>query len=99
MIARMRGIIENNRNPTVSPHVGSFPSYMKLPINAQIEEINRVTGMNTEVAIITGRTKICNRNMCAYATAALTKVKMVRRGTVCRSVTYGKTVRGTFLSG
>lgn len=55
--------------------------------------------MNTEVAIITGRTNICRRNMCPYATAALTNVRMVRSGTVWRRVTYGKIVRGTFLSG
>jgi len=45
-------------HPTVSPQVGSLASYMKLPTKAHIEDIRRVTGMKTDVAIITGRTKI-----------------------------------------
>lgn len=82
IMARTRGIIEKRRSPTVSPHVGSSVPYMKLPINAHIDDIKRVTGMKTEVAIITGRTNIWRRNMCTYATRALTKVRIVRRGTV-----------------
>ena len=52
-------------SPTVSPQVGSVSaSHMKLPMNAQIAEMNNVTGMKKDVAIITGLMKICNRNIC-----------------------------------
>ena len=51
--------------PTVSPQVGSLsPSHMKLPIKAQRAETNRVAGMNTEVAIMTGLTKMRRRKIC-----------------------------------
>ena len=53
-------------HPTVSPQVGTVsPSHMKLPTKAQIAEINNVAGINTEVAIITGRTNTRSRKMCA----------------------------------
>jgi hypothetical protein len=49
-------------HPTVSPHVGSVsPSHMKLPMKAQIADMNNVTGTKNEVAIITGRTKMRKR--------------------------------------
>lgn len=43
-----------------------------------------------DVATITGLTNIRRRKICAYATAALTNVRMVSIGTVCRSVVYGR---------
>jgi hypothetical protein len=64
---------------------------MKLPINAQTAEINKVTGTKTEVAIITGRTNILKRSTCVYATAALRNVSIVNIGTVCNRVVYGVT--------
>jgi hypothetical protein len=57
---------------------------MKLPMNAQSADTNNVAGMKTDVATMTGRTNIRNKNMCAYATAALTNVSIVNNGTVCR---------------
>lgn len=62
---------------------------MKLPTNAQIAEIKSVAGMNTDVAIMTGRTNMRRRKTWAYATRALRNVNMVSRGTVCSSVVYG----------
>jgi hypothetical protein len=56
-------------------------------------EMKRVAGMNTEVAIITGRTNICRRNICVYATAALRNVSIVKSGTVCSSIVYGNFFR------
>jgi hypothetical protein len=81
--------------PTVSPQVGSWlASHMKLPTNAQIAEMRRVAGMKTEVATITGRTKMRRRNMWAYATNALKNVRIVSKGTVWRRVVYGVTREG-----
>jgi hypothetical protein len=59
---------------------------MKLPMNAHTADKNKVAGMNTDVAAITGLTNICKRKICVYATAALTNVRMVSIGTVCRRV-------------
>ena len=74
-------------NPTVSPQVGSvFASHMKLPINAQIAEMNNAKGMKNDVAIMTGLMKTCKRNICRYETVALTVMRMHRRGTVWRKV-------------
>jgi hypothetical protein len=67
---------------------------MKLPTNAQTAETNKVAGMNTEVAIMTGRTNIRKRSICEYATAALTNVRIVNIGTVCNRVVYGNVTRG-----
>lgn len=81
------GIIEKKRSPRVSPQVGSTSaSHMKLPANAQTAETNKVAGINTEVAIMTGRTKIRNRSICEYATNALRNVRIVNMGTVCNRV-------------
>jgi hypothetical protein len=62
---------------------------MKLPTNAHRAEMNKVAGMNTEVAIMTGRTNIRKRSICEYATAALRNVSIVNMGTVCNKVVYG----------
>jgi hypothetical protein len=79
--------------PTVSPHVGSTPlSHIKLPTNAQTPEINKVAGINTEVAIITGRANIRRSSMCVYATNALMNVRIVNMGTVCNRVVYGNVI-------
>jgi hypothetical protein len=67
-------------------------SHMKLPINAQTAEINKVTGMKTDVAIMTGRTNILKRSICVYATVALRNVSIVNIGTVCSRVVYGVTL-------
>jgi len=67
---------------------------MKLPINAQIAEISSVAGMKTDVAIMTGLTKIRKRKICEYATNALKNVRIVSKGTVWRSVVYGVTGAG-----
>lgn len=69
---------------------------MKLPTKAHIAEINKVAGIKTEVAIMTGLTNICNRKICAYATNALTKVRIVSMGTVCNRVVYGRVTREGF---
>lgn len=58
-------MIANSLSPTVSPQVGSVSaSHMKLPMNAQIAEMNSVTGMKNDVTIMTGLMKICKRNIC-----------------------------------
>ena len=63
--ARTRGMIAKSLSPTVSPHVGSVSaSHMKLPMKAQIAEMNNVTGMKKDVTIMTGLMKICKRKMC-----------------------------------
>lgn len=51
--------------------------------------MNNVAGMNTEVAIITGRTNIRKSSICVYATAALKNVSIVNKGTVWSRVVYG----------
>lgn len=66
------------------------PSHMKLPVNAQIEEIKRVTGTKTLVPMTTGFTNTRKRRMWAYDAAALENVNITRRGTVWRNVVYGK---------
>ena len=77
-------------HPTVSPQVGSWsPSHMKLPTKAQIAEIKRVAGMNTDVATMTGRTNTRRRKRWTYATRALINVRIVSKGTVCSRVVYG----------
>lgn len=94
-IDRAKGRRENRRSPVVSPHVGSVsPSHMKLPTNAQIADMNNVAGINTDVMIMTGRTNIRKRSTCVYATNALTKVRIVMRGTVCSRVVYGNVAGG-----
>jgi len=55
---------------------------MKLPVNAQKEEIKRAAGTKTLVAMTTGLTNARRRRMWAYDTTALVKVNMTRRGTV-----------------
>ena len=63
--ARTRGMIAKSLSPTVSPQVGSVSaSHMKLPTNAQMAEMNKVTGMKNDVAIMTGLMKIRKRNIC-----------------------------------
>jgi hypothetical protein len=59
---------------------------MKLPMNAHTADTNKVAGMNTDVATITGLTNMRRRKICAYATAALRNVRVVSIGTVCRRV-------------
>ena len=52
--------------PTVSLQVGSLPSsHMKLPTNAQMDDMNKVAGMNTDVAKITGFANRLRRKICA----------------------------------
>lgn len=81
--------------PTVSPQVGTVsPSHMKLPTNAQMAEIRRVAGMNTDVAIMTGRTNTRRSRMCVYAAIALENVRIVSIGTVCNRVVYGRVTGG-----
>jgi hypothetical protein len=55
-------------------------------MKAHTADMNKVAGMNTDVAAITGLTNICRRKICAYATAALKNVRMVSIGTVCSRV-------------
>jgi hypothetical protein len=55
-------------------------------MKAHTADTNKVAGMNTDVATITGLTNTLRRKICAYATAALINVRMVSIGTVCRSV-------------
>lgn len=87
---KTRGMSENSRKPTVSPHVGSWsPSHIKLPTKAQIAEMKSVAGINSEVATMTGLTNIRKRKICTYATAALRNVRIVSSGMVCRRVVYG----------
>lgn len=59
---------------------------MKLPAKAHIAEMKSVAGINTDVATMTGLTKILNRKICRYATAALRNVRIVSSGTVCSNV-------------
>jgi len=62
LISRKINEVRKNAYPTVSPQVGGIsPSHMKLPTKAQIAEINRVAGMKTDVATMTGFTKIRSR--------------------------------------
>jgi|SRR6266436_1436680 len=50
--------------PQVSPQVGTVsPSHMKLPANAQMEEINNVAGTKTVVPMTTGLTNTLKRSM------------------------------------
>lgn len=70
---------------------------MKLPTNAHTDEINSVAGINTDVATITGFTKLRRRNTCTYAASALRKTMIVSSGTVCSSVTYGRLTRDGFV--
>jgi hypothetical protein len=67
---------------------------MKLPMKAHTADMNRVAGMKTEVATITGRTNMRKRNICAYAARALMNVRIVSKGIVCRRVVYGSVTRG-----
>ncbi len=61
---RDRDAVYQQTHPTVSPHVGSWLlSHMKLPTKAHSADISKVAGMNTEVATITGLTKMRRRNM------------------------------------
>lgn len=63
---------------------------MKLPTNAQIAEINSVTGMNSDVATMTGLTNTRRRKIWTYDTIALSVIRMVSIGTVWRRVVYGR---------
>jgi hypothetical protein len=57
-------IAEVEAYPQVSPQVGTAsPSHMKLPANAQMEEINRAAGTKTVVPMTTGVTKTLKRRM------------------------------------
>jgi hypothetical protein len=50
--------------PQVSPQVGTVSlSHMKLPANAQMEEIKRVAGTKTLVPMTTGLTNTLKRRM------------------------------------
>jgi hypothetical protein len=83
------GGCDNVTHPHVSPQVGSSPSHIKLPTKAHTDEMSSVAGTKTLVPITTGATKTRRRRICAYETAADTKVRMTSRGTVCSSVWYG----------
>jgi hypothetical protein len=57
-------IAEAKPYPQVSPQVGTAsPSHMKLPANAQMEEMKRVAGTKTLVAMTTGLTNTLKRRM------------------------------------
>lgn len=59
---------------------------MKLPMKAQIADMKRVAGMNTDVAMSTGLTNIRRSIMCTYETTALKNVRIVSKGIVCSSI-------------